>query len=137
MRKGSIGSVSAVFFLLSFSASAEPDWINLGESKDGRLKWEAKPGSFEFSTNRNKDAIAVIAGRVVNSKTSDISLNKWYVSATDCKNKMGKLVTLSISGEFEFDTDFMYGGGNIGSGIAEFICAVADDSIKKANGKSL
>ncbi|PRA59128.1 MULTISPECIES: hypothetical protein [Pseudomonas] len=136
MRKGSIGLVSAISLILSFSASAGPSWISLDETKDG-LKWEAKPGSFEFSTNRNKVSVAVIAGRVVNSKTSDIALYKWYVSAADCSKKMGKLVSLGVDGEYQFDNDFMYGSGSVASSVAEFICAVADNNIKKAEGKSL
>lgn len=136
MRKGSIGLVSAISLSLSFSASAGTNWISLGESNDG-LKWEGKPGSFEFTTTKNKVAVALIAGRVVNSKTSDIQLYKWYVSAADCTNKMGKLVSLTVGGQYEFESDFMFESGNISSSIAEFICAVADDSIKRASGKSL
>ena len=136
MRNGSIGLVGVISLFLSFSASAGTKWISLDESMEG-LKWEAKPGSFEFSTNRNKVAIAVIAGRVVNPKNSEILLYKWYVSAADCSKKMGKVVSLSVGGEYLFDSDFMYESGTIASTVAEFICAVADDNIKKASGKSL
>lgn len=136
MRKGLIGLVSAISLSLSFSVFAGIDWISLGESNGG-LKWEAMPGSFEFSKNRNKSSIAVIAGRVVNSKTTDIQLYKWYVSTADCSKKMGKLVSLGVDGEYQFDSDFMYGSGSVASNIAEFICAVADNSIKKSKGKSL
>ncbi|MEW9840569.1 MULTISPECIES: hypothetical protein [Pseudomonas] len=136
MRNGTIGLVSAISLFLSFSAAAGTNWISLGSTNDG-LKWEGKPGSFEFTTTKNKAAVALIAGRVVNSKTSDIQLYKWYVSVADCNNNMGKLVSLSVGGEYEFDSDFMFGSGNVSSSIAEFICAVADDSIKKASGKSL
>lgn len=136
MRNSLFGVVSAISLFLSFSASAETNWISLGETDEG-IKWEAKPGSFEFTTNRNKAPIAVIAGRVVNSKNSGIELYKWYVSAADCSKKMGKIVSLSVGGEYQFDTDFMYGSGSVASGIAEFICAVADNQIKKAEGKSL
>lgn len=136
MRNVSIGLVGAISLFLSLSASAGTNWISLDETKDGS-KWEAKPGSFEFSTNRNKISVAVIAGRVVNSKTSEIQLYKWYVTAADCSKKMGKLVSLGVDGEYQFDNDFMYGSGSVASSIAEFICAVADNNIKKAEGKSL
>jgi hypothetical protein len=128
--------VSATFSFVSFSASAGASWISLASSDDG-TKWEAKPGSFEFSKNRNDAAIAVLAGRVVSSKPYEVSLHKWYVTGTDCKNKMGKLITLSVGGDYQYENDFIFDSGNVASAIAEFICTVADQSIKNANAKSL
>lgn len=125
-----------MFPLLSCSASMEGGWILLASSDDGS-KWEAKAGSFEFSKNKNDVPIAVLAGRVVSSKPSKIDLHKWYVSAGDCKNKMGKLVTLNVSGEYQFENDFLYDSGNVASGIAKFICDVARQAIKNTDGKSL
>jgi len=132
----SVVVVSAILSLLSCSVSAETSWISLVSSSDGS-KWEAKPGSFEFSKNKSDVAIAVLAGRVVSPKPTKIDLHKWYVSAVDCNNKMGKLVTLSVSGEYQFENDFIFESGNVASYIAKFICDVADQSIKNANGKSL
>ncbi|MDM9552870.1 MULTISPECIES: hypothetical protein [Pseudomonas] len=123
--------------LFSLSAFGEVKWINLGETSDGVVKFEAKPGSFEFSENREKTPIAVLVGRQTSSKSKTIELRKWYVSATDCHNKMGKLITLSVSGDFQFESDFIFDGGTVASSIAKFICDVADQSIKNANGKSL
>ncbi|MGY2135854.1 hypothetical protein ACW9I8_04455 [Pseudomonas reactans] len=117
-------------------SSAEIKWINLAETNGG-IKMEAMPGSFEFSTTKGDVAIAVLTGRQVDLKSRQIDLRKWYVSAIDCKNKMGKLVTLSVSGDYRFENDFVYDGGNIASVIAGFICDVADQSIKKSNSKSL
>ncbi|WP_338581088.1 hypothetical protein [Pseudomonas sp. MAG733B] len=65
--------MSALFLLVSFSAFAEKNWIDLAVSDDG-TKWEAKPGSFEFTKNRSGIPIAVLTGRVVNSKPSTIDL---------------------------------------------------------------
>ena len=128
--------VGAMFPLLSYSASAEKDWVRLALSDDGS-KWEARSGSFEFSKNKSGVPIAVLAGRVVSSKPSKIDLHKWYVSAGDCKDKMGKLVTLSVSGEYQFENDFLFESGNVASSIAKFICDVADQAIKNSDGKSL
>lgn len=128
--------VGALFLLVSFSAFAEKNWIDLAVSDDG-TKWEAKPGSFEFTKNRSGIPIAVLTGRVVNSKPSTIDLRKWYVTAGDCKNKMGKLISLDVSGEYQYETDFLFDSGSVASSIAQFICEVADESIKKASGKSL
>lgn len=126
----------AMFPLLSYSASAEKGWISLALSDDGS-KWEARVGSFEFSKNKRDVPIAVLAGRVVSTKPSKIDLHKWYVSAGDCKEKMGTLVTLSVSGEYQFENDFLFESGNVASSIAKFICDVADQAIKNADGKSL
>ncbi|AWA38377.1 MULTISPECIES: hypothetical protein [Pseudomonas] len=128
--------MGAIFPLLGYSASAEKSWIGLATSDDG-TKWEAKTGSFEFSKNKSGVPIAVIAGRMVSTKPTKIDLNKWYVSAGDCKSKMGKLITLSVSGEYKFENDFLFESGNVASSIAKFICDVADQAIKNADGKSL
>ncbi len=127
--------VSALFLLLSFSASADKSWIGLVSANGS--KWEAMPGSFEFSKNKSDVPIAVLAGRIVSSKPAQIDLHKWYVTAGDCNNKMGKLITLSVSGEYQFENDFLFESGNVASYIAKFICDVAEQSIKNADGKSL
>ena len=124
-----------MFPLLGYSAPADKNWISL-VSADGS-KWEAKAGSFEFSKNKSDVPIAVLAGRIVSSKPSKIDLHKWYVSAGDCKNEMGKLITLSVSGEYQFENDFLFESGSVASYIAKFICDVAEQSIKNADGKSL
>ena len=121
--------VVATAQLFSCYSSAEIKWISLAET-DGGIK-------MEFSTNKSNTAIAVLTGRQVDLKSKQIDLRKWYVSAVDCNNKMGKLVTLTVSGDYRFENDFVYDGGNVASAIAGFICDVADQSIKKANGKSL
>lgn len=128
--------VSVLFLLVSFSAFAEKKWISLAVLDDG-TKWEAKPGSFEFKKNRSGIPIAVLTGRVVNTKPSTIDLRKWYVTAGDCKNKMGKLVSLDVSGEYQHENDFLFDSGSVASSIAQFICEVAEESIKQADGKSL
>lgn len=128
--------VGGIFAVVSCFASAEKNWIGLASLGDG-TKWEAKPGSFEFSKNKSGLPIAVLTGRVVNPKPSTIDLQKWYVTAGDCKNKMGKLITLSVSGDYQYENDFIYDGGNVASSIAQFICDVAAKSIKDADGKSL
>ncbi|WP_458237961.1 hypothetical protein, partial [Pseudomonas sp. P5_A2_2] len=100
-------------------------------------KWEAMAGTFEYSKNKSDVPIAVLVGRIVSPKSSKIELHKWYVSAGDCNKKMGKLVTLSVSGEYQFENDFLFESGNVASYVAKFICDVAEQGIKNANGKSL
>lgn len=117
--------------------SAETGWIHVASSKNNDSKWEAQKGSFEFSKTKNGTPIAVVVGKVTDNKTSNIDLYKWYVSATDCAKKMGKVVSTKVSGEFDFENDFVFGGGNISSAMAEFICSVADYVTSENNKKSL
>ena len=126
----------ATFQLISFSASAETAWIHIAETDDG-TRFEAKPGSFEFSKTRGNTPVAVLVGRQFTIKSKKIELQKWYVTAADCKNKMGKLTTLSVSGDFQFENDFVFDGGTVASTVAKFICDVAEQSIKSADSKGL
>lgn len=88
-NKSLIILASALLLFVSFSASADKGWIKIVSAEDGST-WEAMPGSFEFSKNKSDVPIAVLAGRVISSKRKKIDLSKWYVTAGDCKNKMGK-----------------------------------------------
>ncbi|KTB79270.1 hypothetical protein AO069_10080 [Pseudomonas syringae pv. syringae PD2774] len=135
--KGCAGLLAiAIFQLISFSTFAETAWIRIAETDDG-TRFETKPGSFEFSETRGKTPVAVLVGRQFIVKSKKIELQKWYVTATDCKNKMGKLTTLSVSGEFQFENDFVFDGGTVASTVAKFICDVAGQSIKNAASKGL
>lgn len=127
---------STLLLLISFSISADNTWIKLASADDGS-KWEALVGSFEFAKTKNNVPIALLAGRVTSAKRKQIDLNKWYVTGADCKSEMGKLVTLSVSGEYQFENDFIFDSGNAASLIAKFICEVAELSIKKSDSKSL
>ncbi len=125
----------AMLVLISTSAAAQTAWINIAKSNEGI--WDAQPGSLEFSKTKGDIFIAVVVGRITDPKTSKISLYKWYVSASDCKAKMGKVVTLDISGEYKFENDFVFGSGSIATSMAELICGAADYAISEKSKKSL
>lgn len=126
----------AILGLFLTTASAQPQWIPVAKSKDN-TSWEVQAGSLEFKDTKGGTTVATVTGRVVDLRTSRIDLHKWYVSATDCANGMGKLVTLNISGEFLYDNDFVIGSGNIASELAEAICGAATQQVKQFLEKSL
>lgn len=107
-------------------ALAQSNWVFIAENKQGSSTWEFQPGSLEFSKTRGGINIAVVTGRVTNKSTSQVDLNKWYVSANDCDKKMGQLVALNISGDFKHENDFVFGSGNIATALAEAICDAAN-----------
>ena len=133
-----IKSLLAAFLLASYSLSAysQTEWIFVANTSDDSVRWEAKPGSFEFSETKDGTPIAIIVGKITNKKTSIVALYKWYVSAEDCGRKMGKVVSLNVSGEFVLESDFVFDSGNISSGLAEFICTVADYAVSDKKKKS-
>ena len=126
--------------LLQFSAimvaKADDEWITISEDNDGMI-WQAKSGSLQFLENNNGVPIFLVTGRANNEALSTIEFEKWYVSADDCKKRQGNIVTLDISGEFQYETHFVYGGGNVASGMAEFICESAIYVINEANKKGI
>ena len=116
---------------------AQSEWINIAVSSESNMRWDVQPGSLEFSKTKGGTAIAVVIGKITDTRTSRIDLYKWYVSETDCKKEMGKVVSLGIDGAYRFENDFVFGSGNIATLMAEAICGAADYRIKKANEKSL
>ncbi len=127
---------TTMFFMSGSFAFADENWVVVSTTNES--VYSIKKDSLEFSETKGGVAIAVVIGRDSNKKTSNIIVEKWYVSANDCKNNMGKLVTLNISGEYKYENEFVFSSGNSAGQIAETICAVADYIIKKsAEEKSL
>lgn len=118
------------------TVQAQTEWIDIASNNEN-MKWAVQAGSLDFSKTRGGVAIAVMIGRIIDPRTSNIILYKWYVSASDCQRKMGKVVTLDISGEYQYENDFVMGSGNIASSMAETICGVADYIISEKNKKGL
>ena len=138
MKGEYVKKIIAITIALSISAFAyaQTDWITIAATDDG-MKWDVQPGSLEFSKTVGGTSIAVVIGKVSDAKTGKINLYKWYVSANDCQTKMGKVVSLGISGEYIFENDFVFGSGNVASSMAEAICNAADYVINERAKKSL
>lgn len=118
------------------AANADDGWLTIALSKDG-MSWQAKPGSLEFSKTKGGTPIAVVTGRVTEKSKSRITVEKWYVALSECVAEQGKLVTLKISGDFHYESDFVFGSGNVASGMAEMICAAAEQKAVEAGNKGL
>ena len=128
-------AVTLIASLCLTTAIAETGWVEIASDDDST--WHIKAGSLEFGKTKGGTSIASVIGRISNSKTSQVALRKWYVSAVDCKKKMGKVVTLDISGEYKFENDFVEGAGTIATAMAEAICGAVYYKIKEKDSKSL
>lgn len=100
------------------------EWIFLANNADNTTTYSAKAGSFEVTSTKGGAPIALILGQIHDKKTNKISYSKFYVSVRDCERGTGKIVGLTIEGEFSFESDYVSKGENIASYLGDFICSV-------------
>ena len=118
----------------AIGANAADAWIEVAATDRGA--WSIKSGSLQFVSNKSDEPIALVIGRFVNANKG-VDLEKWYVRGTDCGRGMGKLVTLTLDGEFKYENDFVEDSDDVASVIATVICGISDEIIKKTEGKGV
>jgi hypothetical protein len=106
--------------LCSSPLFAADDWIKISETDNAT--WEGRKGSLEKKTTKGGVNVIVAQGRIFNKKTKAIEFEQWYVSVDDCNAKQGKLVTLTLSGDYKLDNDFVENGGTVASSLADMLC---------------
>lgn len=115
---------------------AEEGWVRIANNDSG-IVWDIKAGSLELSKTRGEVPIAVVIGRTTDPGPKKVLFYKWYVPLKDCAAESGVMVSLNMSGEYQFENDFVFNGGNIASGLAEAICGAAKQQILDASQKSI
>ncbi|MFM8866582.1 MAG: hypothetical protein ACKOFG_17145 [Limnohabitans sp.] len=108
-----------IFFAFHVSGHAQ-DWLTFAETSTGR--WDFRAGTRDFSKNRGGENIIFAEGRIFWKKDSKIEFVKWYAKVDDCNKGNGKLVTTNMSGDFQFDNDFVLNGGSVASSLADALC---------------
>lgn len=126
---------SSFLMLITCSTAFADDWIVTAGYES--TEFSVQKGSFSVTKNKAGADVAVVTSRIVDNKTTQITLGKWYVTAADCAARQGKIVTLSLSGEYKYENDFLFGSGSIASSNAKFICDVLDLSREESRKKSL
>lgn len=133
-----LGKALASLLIVSVSSvAADEGWSLIGVSEKANVRYDVKNGSFELTKTKGEVPIAVVIGRVTDSKTLSIAVYKWYVPLQACVDKFGKVVSLNISGEYQFENDFVFGGGNIAAAMGETICGVAEHYFSESAKKGL
>ena len=120
---------------LTFSISANEDWIKFGET-DASL-FEGRAGSRIFSKTKSGKDISVASGRILTKKDRSIEFVKWYVSAEDCNLGFGKMITLDMQGNYKFENDFVEKGGTVASSLAAMLCFPLVDEKRERAGKGI
>lgn len=133
--------VTSTYSLLSATAAPPPEndseWIPITQNIEDTQFYSGKKGSFEITTTKSGLNVATIIGQTEDRKQKSATYNKWYVSIDDCDAGMGKLVVLKINGEYSFEGDFVSGGKNIASRIADVICEIYQNDLKNKDSKSI
>lgn len=125
--------ISGLFLFAVCSSAMADNWVLTASNSND--VYSIQKGSFSVINNKNGEEIAVVTGKTYDKKTKHINLVKWYVTTADCSNKQGKLITLSLSGEYKFENDFVSGAGSMASVTAETICYVFEQT--ESNKKSI
>jgi hypothetical protein len=119
----------ALIFYGTCTVLAQDTWIPVSTSLTH--VFEARSGSFEVTAiERTGEPIAAIVVRSRELNGSKIQFAMNYVRLSDCRAGFGKLVVTDFNGRIKYDNDFILDGGNVSSGIAEVLCALAATDTK-------
>lgn len=137
LRK-SLAICSSLVMLLSIASAshaADDGWTVVASTDT--MVWSAKNGSLYTTKNGSGAMVVAVIGRIADSATNTVRLTKWYVPVADCADGLGKVTTTDVSGNFQFDNDFVQGAGTVASGLADAICAAYAASVKESLSKSI
>lgn len=113
----------------------EDKWPTLAETNSDL--WQIQPGSLETTKNKGGTQIIVTTGKITNKISRQITLRRFYVSIGDCRRKQGKLVSLSIENEYQYENEFLMGSGSVASTLAEGICSAGLKFLRESNSKGI
>lgn len=116
--------ISGILLVAACSSVMADGWVQT--TSNDTHQFSIKKGTGEITKNKAGEDIFVVIGRMYGKKSKKIDLEKWYVTVADCLKKEGKLVTLSLAGDFMYENDFVFQGGSIASANAELICGGYD-----------
>ena len=117
--------------------SGESEWLLIAKNVDSTRLYSGKSGSFELVTTKAGTPVALILGQIEDKADNSFTYGKWYVSTSDCNAGMGKIVFLTVSGDFDRETDFVSAGNNIASVIADLICSAYRSNLERKQGKGV
>lgn len=125
MKRVFVGTLLSILWATAQSA----DWIELASTD--KSVWEGRAGTRAFSTTRGGKKIVAAEGRVTSKQTNQITFSKWYVEVDHCRAGYGKVVTVSMDGDFKFDNEFVLNGGTVASSLAEMLCYAVAEADKR------
>ena len=126
----------ALLMISSVSAFAD-DWLFLTAAANNSGAYYGLKGSYELTTNRSGEQVAVWTEKFDDKINNQITVDKLYVRTSDCLRKQGKGVMVNLNGDFLGDFDFIFGEGSVGAYRVEGLCALYFTNLRAARDKSL
>jgi hypothetical protein len=122
----SVGCVlgASLLAMSAGAAASQTEWVHFTENIDGTRIYSGKAGSYETTTNKAGLEIALVLGQIESKVDKTVTYERWYVSTADCKAGIGKLVALTVGGDYKSETEYVSKGNNIASGIGDAICSI-------------
>lgn len=109
---------------LAYTCAASPSgWLRIVEGVDGS-KLDGLAGSLKIIPGYSSNLAELVVRRTP-KKGDVVNLEKWRVPLSGCEAKMGAIYIAKIDGTILSESEFVFGGGNIASIIAETICKAA------------
>ena len=131
--------IFASFLILASTATtarAADGWTDVIASS-GKTEYTVKIDSFEVAKTKGGDEVASVIGRARDIMDKTIAVEKWYVKTYDCGKGYGKLVTLTVSGDYKYENSFVENDGSVGGAIADLICDVHNGMKEDAEERSI
>jgi hypothetical protein len=105
--------------LASLAAAQDDIWISVGRTD--KAAWQVKAGSGTV-TEVQGAPVVVVVGRMITQATNRTTVQKWYVSVSDCERGMGQVVALTLDDRYQYRQPFVLGDESAPAGLARHIC---------------
>lgn len=115
-------SFALIFTIFPLLAS---DWVRVGNANQGKSTYEYKQDSIDIE-EVGSTTFATAVFRVLHPN-ENTKFYKFKVTHAACRTGYGSLHAHSLANTELWKADYADGGGNVGSGVAEYICAKASN----------
>jgi len=100
-------------------ATNNTGWVEAARSSDGKYIYEFNIRSYSES----KKYVSIISQTTnIKYSSTQVSLERQYISKRDCKRGVGRIITKSLDGKVLYKNDFVRNGSSIASGLGDALC---------------
>jgi hypothetical protein len=123
------------FTSCSFAIAQSDNWVEIASSE--KEEYYGLKGSGIITKNKSGEAIVIITTKANSKINKSVTLEKLYVRISHCLKKQGKGVVLNMDGEYQYEYDFVFGAGSVGSEKAEVACSIYEKEKREKDKKGV